>query len=52
LGDQGSPGFGHGPRRRSTAALTRLFSPEPTAGLLGLHPVANLVCMPDPEFNR
>jgi asparagine synthase (glutamine-hydrolysing) len=28
LGEAGNPGFGHGPRWRSAAALQRLFSPE------------------------
>jgi asparagine synthase (glutamine-hydrolysing) len=38
-----SPGFGHGPRWRSTAALQRLFAAPLRAALAGFDPVASLL---------
>ncbi len=46
------PGFGHGPRWRSAAALQRLFSAEMRAAVGDFDPVAELLATLPPEFGR
>ncbi len=46
------PGFGHGPRWRSTAALQRLFSGELRAAIGDYDPTAALLSSLPPEFER
>ncbi len=45
-----SPGFGHGPRWRSTAALKRLFSADTRAAVDGRSITADLLASLPPEF--
>jgi asparagine synthase (glutamine-hydrolysing) len=47
-----SPGFGHGPRWRSAAALQRLMSAEVRDSLAGYDPVAGLLSGLPPAFGR
>ena len=46
------PGFGHGPRWRSTAALQRLFSAEMRAAIGDFDPAAALLSSLPPGFER
>jgi len=46
------PGFGHGPRWRSTAALQRLLSGEMRAAIGDFDPTAALLSSLPPEFTR
>jgi asparagine synthase (glutamine-hydrolysing) len=47
-----APGFGHGPRWRSTAALQRLLSGEMKAAIGDFDPTAALLSSLPPEFER
>ncbi|HEY3382171.1 MAG TPA: asparagine synthase (glutamine-hydrolyzing) [Vicinamibacterales bacterium] len=52
LGEWASPGFGHGPRWRSAAALKRLFSADMRSVLAGRDAVGELLGTLPPEFVR